>query len=282
MEATIRYIREELKGLLSGTEITSITRMIFEALRGYSLTDMVVNREEILTTPEKARIREIISRLRNHEPIQYILGYTHFLGIPIRVNPSVLIPRPETEELADWIIREETSGSLRFTDICTGSGCIALALKKAFPASHVEGCDLSQEALSLARENAAANNLPVSFFQADILNWEKTTSWNFTDVIVSNPPYVLPGEKYRMLPHVLEQEPPLALFVPEEDPLVFYRRILEFARKWLNPGGKVYFEINEQFGRETERLLTGFGFSEVEIRPDLQGKQRMTRGTFIP
>ncbi len=282
MKATIRYIREELKGVFPLTGITAISGMILNALRGYSLTDMVVKEEEILTVRETDRVKEIVARLSHHEPIQYILGYTQFWGIPIRVNPSVLIPRPETEELVDWIVREEMAGPLRITDIGTGSGCIALALKKAFPLSEVEGCDFSKEALSLARENAKANNLQLTFFQADILNWEKSASWNFADIIVSNPPYVTPGEKELMQPNVIRYEPQTALFVPEDDPLVYYRKILELARNQLNSGGKVYLEINEHFGKEMEILLTGSGFGQVEIRNDLQGKQRMARGTLNP
>jgi release factor glutamine methyltransferase len=282
MNATVRYIREELREIFPQPEITAISTLIFHSLRGYTLTDMVVRSHEVLTTGEVCRVREIVSRLRQHEPIQYILGYSLFAGMRIRVNPSVLIPRPETEELVDWIIKEEVNSPVHITDIGTGSGCIALALKKAFPASTVEGCDVAVEALKLAKENANANDLAVSFFEADILNWEKYSLRQSTDIVVSNPPYVTLAEKMRMLPNVTRFEPHSALFVPDGDPLVYYRKILEFAGKWLSRRGRVYFEINEHFGPGIEKLFSDYGFGKVEIRNDMQGKQRMARGVMNP
>lgn len=277
MQPTIQYIRNELNDLYSPQETGQITRLIFHALRGYTLTDMVLRSGEILTPGETARVKKIVSRLRKHEPIQYVLGHTLFYGLTLKVTPSVLIPRPETEELVDWIISERQESPSGFLDIGTGSGCIALALQKAFPAATGEGCDISENALAVARENGRSNNLGVTFFKADILNSNTYPHWNSYDLIVSNPPYVTQMEKSAMQSRVTDHEPGTALFVPDEDPLLFYRHIADFAIHHLNKKGNLFFEINQQFGTQVVTLLRDLGYTSVELRNDLQGVPRMIK-----
>ncbi len=277
MQPTIQYIRNELSDLYSPQETGHITRLIFHALRGYTLTDLVLRSGEKLTSGETARVKKIVSRLRKHEPIQYILGHTMFYGLTLKVTPSVLIPRPETEELVDWIIREWPESPSGFLDIGTGSGCIALALQKAFPSARGEGCDIAENALAVAMENGRSNHLGVTFFKADILNKEEYPQWNSYDLIVSNPPYVTQSEKSAMLSRVTDHEPGTALFVPDEDPLLFYRHIAAFAIHHLHKKGNLFFEINQQFGTEIVTLLRDLGFASVELRDDLQGNPRMIK-----
>ena len=208
------------------------------------------------------------------EPIQYIFGETDFLDFKIKVTPSVLIPRPETEELVHWIIEKRIPNNSRILDVGTGSGCIALALKKRLKNCNVFGVDISAEALEVARKNGKINKLHVDFFQADILKWEQI-QWEKFDVIISNPPYVRLSEKLEMNNNVLLYEPEKALFVTNEDPLVFYRTIAAFANKYLNEDGKLYFEINEYLAFEMKNLMLGMGFNNVEIKKDINGKNRM-------
>ena len=275
MEATIQYIEKELNGIYPTNEIRGFIRIIFQHVCGLNYTDQVIKRKENLDESSKKQINEIVNRLKNFEPIQYILGETEFLGLILRVTPSVLIPRPETEELVQWIIRSEKK-AVTILDIGTGSGCIALALKNRLENSRVTGIDLSADVLEIARENAALNKLDVLFKQSDILQPSNEIPGPF-DIIVSNPPYVRYSEKRFMQPNVLNYEPKEALFVPDTDPLVFYRAIARFARHYLKTDGRLYFEINEKLGGATSRLLEENGFRQVEISKDLQGKERMLR-----
>jgi len=213
-------------------------------------------------------------RLKNFEPIQYILGETEFYGLKLAVNPFVLIPRPETEELVQWIIKSQLPENCKILDIGTGSGCIALALKNELKNAEVFGTDISENALVVARQNAIKNNLDVDFFQADILKWEKI-DWKTFDVIVSNPPYIRESEKKLIHPNVINHEPASALFVADSNPLVFYRSIAIFAKKQLSGNGLLFFEINENLGSEMKKMLICFGFSEIEIRKDINRKNRM-------
>lgn len=277
MQATIQYIRRELSSSHSEEEIRELVKQIFRAIRGYTLTDLYLRQEENLDPGERQRVQEMVLRLKNLEPVQYVLGSTAFYGLSLQVNPHVLIPRPETEELVHWIITEQLASPCSVYDLCTGSGCIALAIKKAFPMAKVSGIDLSPGALQTARQNAVFNQLEVTFENRNVLSWETYTGWSHADLIISNPPYVTEGEKKLMKRNVLDFEPHLALFVPDEDPLLFYRRIAVFARLWLKPEGRLYFEINEQFGNAVASLLEELEFSAIEIRRDLQGKERMVR-----
>jgi release factor glutamine methyltransferase len=274
MKTTIQYIEKELAGLYPQTEIDGFRRIIFESVCGWSFTEQAMKRDETIPDIDFEIIKNIILRLKNAEPIQYILGETEFYGLKLKVDPSVLIPRPETEELVDWIIQSKLRENCNVLDIGTGSGCIALAIKSQLNKSKVSGMDISESAIETARQNAGENGLEVDFFQGDILNLSNFTDRKY-DVIVSNPPYIREIEKPLMHSNVLNFEPENALFVPDEDPLVFYRAITDFASKCLNKNGSLFFEINETLGAEMSALLADFGFSDIEIRKDINGKNRM-------
>lgn len=276
MQPTIQYIRKELISYYPPEEIEGIIKLIFWYLKSYTLTDMVLSGNNPLTPEESIAIHGIIKRLQLHEPIQYITGETEFYGLKLKVNPGVLIPRPETEELTDWIIRQENH-PLAIADIGTGSGNIALALKKAFPDAEITAADFSPEALSVAELNAETNQVALRLFLADILHWDQYAWPGPFDIIVSNPPYVRDSELEMMRPQVVEHEPHHALFVPDRDALKFYRALAGFGMNWLKPGSKLYCEINESLGFETAKLFEGKGFSGVEIKKDLQGKERMIK-----
>jgi release factor glutamine methyltransferase len=274
MQAAIRHIQSELQGLYPDTEIKSFSNLIIEKLTGFSRTEIILNKNTLFSDDQRHVIESFIEKLKINIPIQYILGETEFFGLPFNVNESVLIPRPETEELVDWISNEADRNShLHILDIGTGSGCIAISLKHELPNAQVEAFDISEEALQTATGNARRNKLEVTFTRTDILNApDFDQKW---DIIVSNPPYVTEQEKDEILPNVLDNEPHLALFVPDNDPLLFYRRIAQFALKHLHPNGKLYFEINREFGKETAELLTEAGFLNVELRKDISGNDRM-------
>jgi release factor glutamine methyltransferase len=277
MQATIQYIREELRTSHTEGEIRELTRQLLHALRGFTLTDIILRKDEILSPEDRQIIRVMVDRLKKQEPVQYVIGETEFFGLRIKLNPHVLIPRPETEELVQWVISEQQSEPGSVLDLCCGSGCIALALKKAFPSARVIASDLSPEALEMAIENSKANRLEISFIEADILRWSDFQGWKECELIISNPPYVTNGEKVKMVKNVLDYEPHLALFVPDEDPLIFYRAIGEFAGTWLRPGGWIYFEINEQFGDQISELLRHLGYTDIQVRRDFREKERMVR-----
>ena len=279
MQTTFEQMQSELKGLYPETEIKSFSYLIIEKLTGFSRTEVYVNKNTLFSNEQYHEIESFIEKLKKFIPIQYILGETEFYGLPFYVNESVLIPRPETEELVDWICTENNkSQGLQILDIGTGSGCIALSLKHEFPNSVVNGFDISEKALETAQRNATRNKLEVNFRIVDILNTPDTASkW---DIIVSNPPYITENEKDDMLPNVLEHEPHLALFVTDNDPLLFYRKIALFALQHLQPNGKLYFEINRTQGKQCEDLLTGLGYQQVELRKDISGNDRMVRAIF--
>lgn len=274
MKATIQFINSELRGLYPVSETEGLTRLIVEAVCGWSFTEQLIKKQEKIKDEDFVKIKEIIARLKKFEPVQYILGETEFYGLRLNVNPSVLIPRPETEELVDWMVRSNLPANSLILDIGTGSGCIALALKSALKDAKVSGTDISEGALETANENALRNKLDVHFYRSDILKQENPDS-EIYNVIVSNPPYIKESEKLLMLPNVLEYEPANALFVTDNDPLVFYRSIAGFAKKNLAENGKLFFEINENLGFEMKNMLIDFGFCNIEIRNDINGKNRM-------
>jgi len=276
MEATIQYIEKELTGLYPKTEVQGFVRLIFWHFFQFSYTDLVLGRNQKLEKSSQKRIEAIVERLKKFEPIQYILGETEFYGLNLKVNPSVLIPRPETEELVQWITTTVEDEKLLVVDIGTGSGCIALALKKELKKAVVTGVDISAESILTASKNAELNQLDVTFIQADILQWENE-KWEPVDVIVSNPPYVRESEKAAMHPNVLQYEPGNALFVSNTNPLVFYRSIADFATRYLKANGWLFFEINENLGEELVSLLAAKGFGAIEIKKDINGKNRMLR-----
>jgi len=276
MQAAIIHIRSELQGLYPDTEIKSFSNLIIEKVSGFSRTEIIVNKNTLFSVEQRHVIENFIEKLKEYVPIQYILGETEFFGLPFHVNESVLIPRPETEELVDWIRNEnDRNANPGILDIGTGSGCIAISLKHEFINATVDAFDISEKALETAQSNATLNKLEVTFSKVDILNTpELEQKW---DIIVSNPPYVTELEKSEISPNVLDYEPHLALFVPDNDPLLFYRCIAIFAQQHLKPRGKLYFEINRQFGKATVDLLTAMGFGNVELRKDISGNDRMVR-----
>lgn len=257
-------------------EAHAIGLLVFEHLYGLSRTAVMAG--QTIDDPQTQRLDTILSRLRAHEPIQYILGEAHFFGRTFHVDPAVLIPRPETEELVQQVIdfARNITTPCTILDIGTGSGCIPITL--ALDVAHVRtyATDVSPAALAIARHNAAHLQAPVTFFESNILT--QPLPVENLDAIVSNPPYIAVREKTAMKTNVLEYEPHLALFVPDDDPLLFYRVISQKARTGLNPGGMLAFEINAAFGREVADLLRASGFTGVAIVDDLQGKQRIVKG----
>ena len=243
-----------------------------------------LSREAIFLDPDagiepSSALFDALEQLYTHRPLQYVLGHAEFCGLVFAVNEDVLIPRPETEELVEWISREWKGRPVRILDIGTGSGAIAVALAKKLTEAMVSAVDISEKAILMAAANAAGNAVQVSFAVCDILNGKPEGKF---DVIVSNPPYVRHSEQEFMRKNVLDYEPGNALFVPDDDPLLFYRRIAGLGREMLNEGGALYFEINEAFGNETVRLLTELGYSQIEIRADILGKERMVKGIVHP
>lgn len=280
MKAGIAQIRKELGGIYSRDEIESLIFLIFGKLKGYSRAQLLLASDSEITPEEQLQIDQIVARLKAHEPIQYILGETEFYGLPIRTIPGTLIPRPETEELVQWIIQENQLTKPVIFDVGTGTGCIAVALRKNIPDSTVLACDVSPVCLETARRNAFENNAELSVFEFDILNFNPEINFPKLSVIVSNPPYVRQSEKLLMQKNVLDHEPELALFVDDDDPLIFYRKIAEFAQKHLQNGGRIYFEINEALGKECSEMLQEKGFSEIRLKKDLQQKDRMLAATW--
>lgn len=277
MKRGIAFIRKELKGIFPKAEIESLTALILEKVKGYSRTRLLLSREEELSEDERLEIEKIVSRLKKHEPIQYILGQTEFYALPFYTLPGVLIPRPETEELVQWIIRENRLSSPQILDIGTGSGCIPVALKKNIAQARVTACDLSPLCLQTARRNAELNAVQISFIEFNILNNHPAYDFPPLDVVVSNPPYVRESEKLLMEKNVLEYEPELALFVPDNDPLIFYNRIADFSLTYLKPGGLLYMEINEAMGKKMVEMLQGKGYVNIDLRKDINGRDRMIR-----
>ncbi|HET6559708.1 MAG TPA: peptide chain release factor N(5)-glutamine methyltransferase [Prolixibacteraceae bacterium] len=277
MKRGIASVRKELEGIFPKAEIESLIGLIFEKVKGYSRTRLLLSREEELSEDDLNEIDKIVNRLKKHEPIQYILGQTEFYALPFYTLPGVLIPRPETEELVQWIIRENLLSSPHILDIGTGSGCIPVALKKNIVRARVTACDISPLCLQTARRNAELNAVQISVMEYDILNNSPLVDFSPLDIVVSNPPYVRESEKLLMEKNVLEYEPELALFVPDNNPLLFYNRIADFSLLYLRPGGKLYFEINEALGQETVEMLQEKGYTYVELRKDLNGRDRMIR-----
>jgi len=277
MKSGIASIRKELAGIFPKREIESLIYLIFEKLKGYSRTQFLLSGDDELSLEDLGEIEKIILRLKSHEPIQYILGQTEFYGLSFFAVSGVLIPRPETEELVQWIIEENKSASPTILDIGTGTGCIAISLRKNIQQSTVLACDISPICIETALRNAAFNAATVSVFEYDILNFKPEVSFPELDLVVSNPPYIRENEKILMERNVLEYEPELALFVPDEDPLIFYKRIADFALLHLKNRGGLYFEINEAFGDDCVEMLQDKGFSEITLKKDINGKDRMIR-----
>ena len=255
-------------------EVLSFFKILCEEYLNITPTKLLLVGEELINNEQFDMFSKVMIRLLNEEPIQYILNTTSFYGLDFICTPSALIPRPETEELVDWILKSEKN-KISILDIGTGTGCIPISLAKNNTDYTVSALDISDVALELAKDNAQKNEVDISFISADIFSY---TSEKKYDLIVSNPPYVRNLEKIKIQNNVLNFEPPLALFVDDDDPLVFYRAILEFAKSNLSEKGSVYFEINENLFNEMESLLASYRFSEIELKKDVFGKYRFIRG----
>ena len=268
----IPYYIKQLNGVVQEREIISLAYISIDFLLGYNRSDCIIHSDKDITNEVSDKIKEIIADLKTNKPIQYIIGKTEFYELKFKVNKHTLIPRPETEELVKWILQHEFTSAL---DIGTGSGCIAIALRKNKNAE-ILAIDVSESALLLAKENAKINEVEINFLLQDIL---KTTALPKVDVIVSNPPYVLDKEKETMLDNVLNNEPNLALFVPNNNPLLFYKKIAKLAFTSLSKNGLLFFEINERFGKQTVDILNAIGFVDIELKKDINEKDRMIKAT---
>ena len=274
MRTIANKIEEGLANVYSDGEIKALTRIIATELLGVAQMAFYLKDDIVLTAEQEALLDNAIERLKKQEPIQYILGYSDFCGLRFKVTPATLIPRPETSELVEWIASEAT-GTERILDIGTGSGCIAVSLAHKMPQSEVTAWDISTDALAIATENSKSNGQAVTFEQVDILAYEPTGEQ--FDIIVSNPPYIKENEKEAMHANVLDWEPHTALFVPDSDPLLFYRTIAEKGLDILKPGGRLYFEINRAHGKETMEMLAALGYTNIELRKDFADNERMIR-----
>ena len=271
MKQAISKIKESLVPIYGSRETDAMVRIIFEHLLNYSRVDIIMHKDNELSDFMRSKIDKVIERLVAREPIQYVFNDAYFHGHHFKVTPATLIPRPETEELVDMISDENKREDLRVLDIGTGSGCIAISLALYLPFSQVSAVDISADAIEVAKRNAAKLKAKVNFIQADILNSFPEEKF---DIIVSNPPYICEEEKADMEQNVLDFEPHTALFVPDTDPLLFYRSIAKNAIKALNPGGKLYYEINSRFAAETMKMLEDTGFSDIGIRKDMYNRNR--------
>ena len=260
-------------------EKNAIIRAICCDLLGYSTAAYYMKEEVILTAEQEARLSTIIYRLQQGEPLQYIEGKAPFCGMDFVVKPGILIPRPETAELVEWIVQDHDTQDVRILDLGTGSGCIAISLSKRIPQAIVEACDISHEALAIARENSQKNNTSVQFFHHDMLDLTTPLPHSY-NILVSNPPYIKQSEAVDMEKHVTEWEPHTALFVPDDDALCFYRAIAEIGQtNALLPGGHIYVEINQALGKEAIELFENYGYEEVTLRKDIYGNDRMIKAT---
>ncbi len=283
---------EQLDAIYGKEEVQTFFFMLTEYYNTIKRIDLALNTELTIEDDFVLKYESALEALKNHEPIQYIIGKTEFYGLPFYVNENTLIPRPETEELVELILSntnansqlEHGEGNNQFNilDIGTGTGCIAISLVKQLPNANVFAIDVSAKALEMANKNAQLNQVDINFIENDILkicDYELDSATKF-DIIVSNPPYVRQLEKQQMQDNVLNHEPHLALFVDDENPLIFYRAITQFATKNLKPNGELYFEINEYLGKEMIALLEAFSFKNIQLKQDLFGKDRMIKGTL--
>lgn len=275
------YIANALSGNYGALEVKEISKALCLELLGVSTNDYYLEKELSLDAARQQLLDFTLSRLKNGEPFQYVMGYTFFCGLKLKTDARALIPRPETTELVEWILQEHKSNQtspFSILDVGVGSGAISLALKKERPQWNVCGVDSEPAALGLASENVFDSNLDVELMLSDILEWRSCAlSARKFNLIVSNPPYITVSEAADMEPVVLDYEPGSALFVPDRDPLLFYRAISEYALQSLLPGGALYFEINPLYVAELTGMLSNFGFRNITVRRDISGKQRMVK-----
>ena len=269
---------KELKNVYESDELRNIIELVIEHITNMSRAEQVKNKVPYLTCTQLEDLDAITERLKKNEPVQYVLGEAWFAGMKFKVNKNVLIPRPETEELVDWIVKESQKSKVKsqnIIDIGTGSGCIPITLKHQLPEANVSAIDVCSEALFTATENAIKLNTEVDFTLLDFLDEEKWNELHQYDIIVSNPPYVKQSEINTIHERVKEFEPHLALFVPDNDPILFYKKLSDFSMKHLNAGGKLFVEINEALGEAVSNLFRSAGFLNVDLKKDMQGKDRM-------
>lgn len=272
VKEAIQQLRESLSPVIEAGELQAMIRVICEDVFNYDQVDVALRQDHELPDFAPERIAEIIARLKRHEPLQYVVGSARFHGHRFKVTPAVLIPRPETEQLVDLIIDENPDADLKVLDMGTGSGCIAIALARALKFAQVDALDVSRDALAVARENAVLLKTPgVRFFESDMLASQPSACY---DIIVSNPPYICWSERESMDRNVKDFEPGQALFVPDSDPLLYYKAIAHYASQSLEHGGKLYLEINQRFGNEVKHLLESCGLDDVRIIEDSFGHVR--------
>jgi release factor glutamine methyltransferase len=279
------FILKKLRSIYPEEEASQITDWVMESLTGSKKAERMIYKNSVITNEEELRLQQFTERLMWYEPVQYVLNEAWFCGLKFYVDENVLIPRPETEELVEWMIEEVRSlksevrsmvSDIKILDIGTGSGCISVALKRKLPEAEVWSCDVSEEALNIARKNAAAIGVDVNFILLDFLNEKKRNQLPYFDIIISNPPYVPERDKEQMRPNVVKYEPHIALFVPDNDALIFYKAMAEFGKKHLNPGGTIYIEIHEDLGKAVSEVFKLNGYT-TEARKDMQEKERMIK-----
>lgn len=276
MHPLVRYIREALHGYYTDVEALSLAKMLLVDVFGFTTLELYGGKDRSFSEKEQELLSDIVKRLQNHEPLQYIIGRETFMGLDIEVDENVLIPRPETQELVNWILDDyRLDEGCKILDIGTGSGCIPIALAHYMSGAELEAWDISDGALELAQRNAKRNDVKVLFCKQNVL--EMVPSALRYDVIVSNPPYITEKEKVDMEPNVLDWEPSIALFVPDSDPLLFYRKIAELGLGMLVQGGALYFEINRAYGAMMKSMLENMGYKHVELRKDMFGNDRMIK-----
>lgn len=277
-EMLIRF-SDKLNDIFKDRERRQIAKMFMMHYMNQDGTDLLLNKDQEVPQDVVQQLEQAIDKINSGKPVQYVLGYMYFYDLKLKVDRRALIPRPETEELVNWIVEKWKNRSPKVLDVGTGSGCIALAIKDNLPRSDVFGVDVIQNALDLAKENAQQLNIDVTFDFATALNLHSYSHYKW-DMIVSNPPYIPLEEKEGMKDHVLDYEPGTALFVPNNKPLHFYKAITLYARDHLVPKGSLFFEVHEDMAKEVEEVLNSYGFMNVEIRKDLQGKDRMIHAQF--
>jgi release factor glutamine methyltransferase len=278
INSAYHHLKNNLIKIYDAKEAANVAELVIERISGFKKTGRILNKQQVLNNEQQNILQHYLHELMNDKPVQYVLHEAWFAGMKFFVDESVLIPRPETEELVEWIV-QDANINLRFTilDIGTGSGCIAIALKKKINNTDVFALDVSELALKTATLNAQENNVHVNFFKADILQKEININLPLFDIIVSNPPYITKKESAAMHSNVVVYEPHLALFVPDENPLLFYDAISNFALSHLKPNGSLYFEIHENLGDEILTRLQKKSFHSIEIKKDLQQKNRMVK-----
>ncbi|REE82201.1 release factor glutamine methyltransferase [Lutibacter oceani] len=270
---------KELSDVYPQTEIQSFFNILIEFKLNLSRIEVALQPDFNIDKNELDFLQKALLNLKKQIPIQYIIGETEFYGLPFIVNKNVLIPRPETEELVSWILTSTPlSDQIKILDIGTGSGCIPISLAKNLPNAEIYALDISKEALKIAKKNALKNNVTIHFIEADILTLNELPQ--YFDIIISNPPYVRELEKEQMHQNVLANEPHLALFVENENPLLFYDKIAELAKKYLTKNGKLFFEINQYLGNETIELLQSKGFKNIQLKKDIFEVDRMVKATI--